>query len=805
MVLGEETLTGEAASESPSGTAHRYRLLHELGRGGSGSVWLAHDREQQCSVALKIPAIELVQNPTAFAAFASEYARAAALRHPNILRVFGLARASQAVPPGSVWMIMEYAAGGDLSQLRGGSGRSTRSRIREVLRTAIAVANAVDFAHGCGVIHRDLKLSNILLMADGTPKVADFGNALLQSQLPSAIAGRGSPYSMSPQQLAGAAAEASDDIYAFGALLYEVLSGYPPFYPDISAARVATECAPELGPEVAPPALAALVSRCLHKQPKLRPATMRMVEQQLIAILSQLAAPSILSEEPQPKPAIAPPTLRPPAGHGEPLRGEWQRPGASGIDAAELRRQGFRRGLFAAALVLGVLAVVGVFVALPKWVAAPAPVAAPRVESPPTPAVPVKELDFAALAQAKQQAEELRAPLAERMAKLQARAVAQWGSQDLQQATEALAAADKHVTAREYTQAVELFTALDPMLQRLEQQAEEVLKTQLQAGAAALADGRSSDATAAFTLAQQIEAGNKTASTGLKRAATLDEVLKTLADADRAEKDADLAAAAAGYRKALVLDAQTTRASEGLARVQSHMAGNSFASSMAQGFGALTKADYAGARSAFESAGKIRPGAVEVTQALKQVEQEERTRTIGSRLDAGRQFETQEKWVEALKEYQAVVQLDSTVAAANDGIARTRPRVDLHQQLEVYLTQPERLFSAPVRSAAQGTLQRARQIQPAGPVLERQMTQLADWLARAEVPVQVSLQSDNVTSVAIRRVGELGIFTEKSLSLAPGTYIVVGTRPGYRDVRREMTVVPGKPPEPLTIRCEEKI
>lgn len=800
----EEILTGEAALRSRCGTVPRYHLLHELGRGGSCSVWLAHDREQQCSVALKIPSIELLQTPTAFAAFENEYARTAALRHPNILRVFGIERVAQPAQPDTVWIVMEYAAGGDLSQLRGG-GRGTLSGMREVLRAAIAVATAVDYAHGCGVIHRDLKLANVLLMADGTPKVTDFGTSLPQSQLPSAMAGRGSPYSVSPQQLAGAAAQVSDDIYAFGVLLYELLSGYPPFYPEISAARVATECPLALAPEVAPPALSALVSRCLHKQPAQRPATMRVVEQQLIAILAQLAAPSILSDEPQPTPAIAPPTLRPPAGHGEPLRGEWQRPGAANVDAAELRRQGFRRGLFAAALVLGVLAVVGVFVALPKWVAAPAPVVAPTVEPPPSPAAAVKELNFAALAEAKQQAEELRTPLAERMTKLQSRAVAQWGSQAFQQATDTLAAADKHVTAREYTQAVELFTALDPLLQRLEQQAGEVLKTQLQAGATALAEGRSSDATTAFTLAQKIEAGNKTASVGLKRAATLDEVLKTLAQADRAEQDADLAGAAAGYKKALSLDAQTTRASDGLARVQSHVASNAFASSMAQGFGALTKADYAGARSAFESAGKIRPGATEVTQALQQVEQEERTRTIGARLDTGRQLEAQEKWVEALKEYQAVVQLDATVAAANEGIARTRPRADLQQQLEVYLTQPERLFSAPVRSAAQSTLQRARQIQPAGPVLEQQMTQLAAWLARAEVPVQISLQSDNATSVVIRRVGELGIFTEKSLSLAPGTYIVIGTRPGYRDVRREMTVVPGKSPEPLSIRCEERI
>jgi len=82
---------------------------------------------------------------------------------------------------------------------------------------------------------------------------------------------------------------------------------------------------------------------------------------------------------------------------------------------------------------------------------------------------------------------------------------------------------------------------------------------------------------------------------------------------------------------------------------------------------------------------------------------------------------------------------------------------------------------------------------------------LSEWLARAEEPVPVALQSDNLTQVSIRRVGELGTFEQRSLQLAPGSYIVVGTRPGYRDVRREITVAPGPAPAPLVIRCEEKI
>ena len=90
-------------------------------------------------------------------------------------------------------------------------------------------------------------------------------------------------------------------------------------------------------------------------------------------------------------------------------------------------------------------------------------------------------------------------------------------------------------------------------------------------------------------------------------------------------------------------------------------------------------------------------------------------------------------------------------------------------------------------------------------MLKQQIATLGDWLARADVPVQVALQSDNLTQVTIYRVGALGAFEQRSLELAPGSYTVVGTRPGYRDVRREINVMPGAALHPVVIRCEDKI
>jgi len=774
----------------------RYVLVRELGSGGSASVWLAEDRERHCRVALKILDATLAQNAAAVQALRRECAVAASLRHINILEVAGVESS-----PDHVWIVMEYAAGGDLRQLRG----LATSR---VLQAAIPVAAAVGFAHAAGIVHRDLKPANVLLRTDGTVRVADFGMSLLLAQAPAASAGRGSPYNMSPQQMDGAPAAITDDIYGFGVLLHELLSGYPPFYPDIGEDRVRNEVPAALSKRSdLPSALSDLVERCLRKAPEQRPQDMLSIEQELTAILSQLPAPTILSEASRPTPPhIAPPAVRP-QGQGQPLRGEWQRPDHSGPDAAELRRQGFRRGLFAASLVLSILAIAFVFIALPKWVEQPAPAQPPiaKAPAPPVEQRAAKEVDFAELARAKQSAEDQREPLDERLQKLRARAVEQWADEAFQEVVAAFAVADRQFAARDYVAATTTFSEIAPKLQQLERRATEVLAEQLKLGAAALADGRSADARDAFALAHKLDANSQVAATGLKRAGTLDQVLQLLTEAERQEKDGDATAAEQTFRKALSLDPQARRASEGVARTQSRIAGNAFASAMAQGFNAMTRKDYVGARGAFAAAGKIRPGAPEIAQALKQMEQDERTGTITFKLAAARQFESQERWAEALQEYQAVMQLDGSVSSASEGIGRVRSRAELHQQLEVYLTQPERLFSAPVRAAAKESLDRAHAVANPGPLLTQQMTKLTDWLSRAEVPVPVALQSDNLTKVSVRRVAELGTFEQRSLELAPGSYIVVGTRPGYRDVRREITVTPGSAPAPVIIRCEEKI
>ncbi|MGH8238289.1 MAG: protein kinase domain-containing protein, partial [Steroidobacteraceae bacterium] len=611
--------------ESGQELSARFILVRRLGTGGSGEVWLAQDRERGCFVALKILRDDLMQDVGAIAALQRECEHVRALDHPNVLRVDGLHRAAR-----HTWIAMDYASGGDLSQLRG-------RNYLEIVRATLPIATALAHAHRAGIIHRDVKPSNVLLASDGTPRLADFGMSLVATATPAANAGRGSPHSMSPQQAAGAAASAADDLYGFGAVLYELLSGYPPSYGDSKGAAAKGRSIAAL-PASVPEPLALLVTWLLAESPAARPADMESVERTLAAVA---AAPSAAGPEPvkqsAPSPTpiqIEPPGMRAPA-QGEPLRGEWQRSTTQRTTPEELRRQGFRRGLGAAAIAAGIAAVAFVFFALPRWVEQPArytPAASSVPAKPAAQEEAKKEVDFAALARAKQDADDRRGPIEERLKKLAARAADRWGGEEFKRANNELAAGDKDYEAREYITALEHFAAIEPLQTTLEKRAGTVLAEQLKAGATALQAGRSADAKTAFGLAVKIEPGNKVAEHGLKRANTLDEVLNLVAGAERMEKESNPVGAVEQFRKALALDAEAPRAADGVARIEAKFASDAFASTMARGYAALAKADYTGARSAFEAARRVRPSAPEIPQALRQIEQEQRTGVIFAKL-----------------------------------------------------------------------------------------------------------------------------------------------------------------------------
>ncbi|MGB9332700.1 MAG: serine/threonine-protein kinase [Steroidobacteraceae bacterium] len=254
----------------------RYVLRERLGVGGQGEVWRAFDPQSGTDIALKILHPSAGRSAAAWVALVHEYESASRLDHPGILKVFAPER------EGTTFLLpMELATGGDLKRLRG-AGYLT------IVPVLIEVARALEHAHERGVIHRDLKPGNVLLDERGRVKLADFGVSgdSLDPGTDSMVRGL-SPFTASPEQLRGEPPTSGDDIYGLGALAYELLSRYPPHYPQFDAKRVQEEPVPPLVPaQQIPPQLANLVGAMLEKDPKRRPASMRDVIDELDASLN---------------------------------------------------------------------------------------------------------------------------------------------------------------------------------------------------------------------------------------------------------------------------------------------------------------------------------------------------------------------------------------------------------------------------------------------------------------------------------------------------------------------------------------
>lgn len=231
----------------------------------------------------------------------------------------------------------------------------------------------------------------------------------------------------------------------------------------------------------------------------------------------------------------------------------------------------------------------------------------------------------------------------------------------------------------------------------------------------------------------------------------------------------------------------------------------SFREALSDGLAALEEKDWAAAREALERARSMRPEAPQVADALARLETGETIAALGVFQRQARQHEEAERWRRAEASYRAALALDPTVAFAREGLARATARAEMAETLRYHLDHPERLSSLAVLEEVSALLDRAREVEPAGPEHRRRVAELSQRVTEWAQPVTARLVSDGQTRVTLYRVGTLGTFTRQEIELRPGTYTAVGQRPGYRDVRRKLVIRPGQPPEPLRVICEEEI
>jgi hypothetical protein len=259
-------------SPVPSATVPGYEILGELGRGGMGVVYRARHVRLNRHVALKMILSGGHASADDLARFRTEAEAVARLKHSNIVQIYDVGDAA-----GLPYFSLEFCPGGSLASKLDGTPLPPANAAQVVE----ALARAVHVAHRAGIVHRDLKPANVLLDADGTPKVTDFG---LAKRLDAGAAGAtrsgaimGTPSYMAPEQASGETKRVGPaaDVYALGAILYECLTGRPPFKAassiDTIMQVVSDEPAPpaRLNPTV-PRDLEAICLRCLDKEPTRR-------------------------------------------------------------------------------------------------------------------------------------------------------------------------------------------------------------------------------------------------------------------------------------------------------------------------------------------------------------------------------------------------------------------------------------------------------------------------------------------------------------------------------------------------------
>ncbi len=262
-------------------TVSHYRIVEKLGGGGMGVVYKAEDTKLGRTVALKVLPPERVADPNRKRRFIQEARAASALNHPNIITIYDIDEAE-----GVHYIAMEYVQGKTLDRLIARHGQ----RVNEALKYAVQMATALAKAHSAGIVHRDLKPTNVMVTDDGLVKVLDFGLAKLTEAAPTGAAETavtagpvteegtivGTVGYMSPEQAEGRTVDQRSDIFSFGSVLYEMITGQRAFQGDTKISMISAILNKDPAPLSAeiPHDLERIIARCLRKDPARRFQTM---------------------------------------------------------------------------------------------------------------------------------------------------------------------------------------------------------------------------------------------------------------------------------------------------------------------------------------------------------------------------------------------------------------------------------------------------------------------------------------------------------------------------------------------------
>jgi len=423
---------------------------------------------------------------------------------------------------------------------------------------------------------------------------------------------------------------------------------------------------------------------------------------------------------------------------------------------------------------------------------------------------PVKALDEspwqeAQLAKYRRSAQEVLSKVLEQQKNLENKHVEFWAEEDFEQALKDAEAGDYLYRNQEFDEAIASYnlalSQLDAILAQVPVKFEHFYKL----GKIAIAENQALKAKKMLQIALYIKPSDENGEAAFDRAIVLDRVLVLVKAGVILMDEQQFEQAKNKFTQAYELDNHSPLIDEQLALVNKTITDRNYSSAMSKGYNSLNKKDFELAIKYFTQAGKILPKENDPKQAIEQSKNKHVEQKIATHIFKAKAKEVKEEWQGANEGYNAALALDKSLMNARLGVLRTSARNTLDKNILHIINNPERLTNNNVFQQAVNTHNNATKIKQPGPKLVQQIMSIKQLLAQMKIPVALRIESDNQTKISIHRVGDLGQFLAKNISLKPGDYTVVGSRDGFRDVRQSFTLTPTNQTKTIIVSCNEKV
>ncbi len=418
---------------------------------------------------------------------------------------------------------------------------------------------------------------------------------------------------------------------------------------------------------------------------------------------------------------------------------------------------------------------------------------------------PTKTRAPAELGPEKEKAEQNLADFTIAKNELENKGAREWGSNLYDEMIQLSQEADAFLMKKDYVTASEKYRDATARAKELAGQIDGTFQRMLEEGRIASYEGDSERAQQKFRVALLIDPTSESAQQGFEQAKKIETVIRLIESGKRHEKNDDLSFAYADYQEALRLDPEFKEAQKASTRIKNQIKKQEFQKLMSEGMAAFHDGKWQVAEAKFLKAQSFRPESQEVRDALTQVDQAIRLAQIEELRKHAVKAENSENWDQALKSHLAVLKIDKNVQFALQGKERTSRQLLIEKRISFFLQNPSVLESNRQLENAVLLVEEVEKIEPKGPRLTARFEELKQLIKAAQTPVRITIESDTFTEVAIYKVGKLGRFAVREINLRPGTYIVVGERDGYKDVRQNIVIKPEQGALRIIVICNTKI